>query len=94
MIHLRDSNSYLKNIYESLDVVEKIQTLSIDKEDFYVEEIEFGVKKLTIGKSKNIEGYHTKILKIGEHILIPDIHNIFNLVVKKASLNPRLKASS
>jgi hypothetical protein len=41
---LRDLNSYLKNIYESHDVMENIQTLSIEEEFVSIEEIEFGVK--------------------------------------------------
>jgi hypothetical protein len=65
MIHLRDWNSYLKNIYESPDVMDNIQTLSTEEEVFSIEDIEFGVKWLAKGKAKDIEGYQAKILKIG-----------------------------
>jgi hypothetical protein len=82
MIPLRDWNSYLKNIYESPNVMDNIQTLSIE-EEFSIEDIEFGVKQLTKGKAKDIKGYQVEILKIGGPILIPHIHKLFNLVVKQ-----------
>jgi hypothetical protein len=34
---------------------------------------------IIIGKTKNIEGYQVEILKVGGPILIPHIHNLFNL---------------
>jgi hypothetical protein len=39
-----------------------------------IEDIKFGVKKQSKGKSKDIKGYQDEILKIGGPILIPHIH--------------------
>ena len=57
MIPLRDWNSYLKNIYESLDVIDNIQTLYTKEYFFSLEDIEIRDKRLTKGKNKDIEGY-------------------------------------
>ena len=53
------------------------------KDILSLEDIYFEVKILTNGKSTNIEGYKVEILKIARHVLIPHIHKLFNLVVKK-----------
>ena len=45
-------------------------------------------KCLTNGKAKDIEGYQVEILKIGGHVLIPHIHKLFNLSVKKGFPTP------
>jgi hypothetical protein len=50
-------------------------------EVFSKENIKFGVKRLSKGKSKDIEGYQDEILKAGGPILIPHIHNLFNLTI-------------
>jgi len=39
-------------------------------------------------EAKEIKGYQEKILRIGGSILIPHIHNLFNLVVKWGFLKP------
>ena len=53
------------------------------KELLSLEYIDFGVKHLENGKSKDIEGYQAKILKIRGHVLISHIHKLFNLVVNQ-----------
>ena len=65
-----------------MDTRDNIQTLLTTKEFFSLEDIDFGVKHLANGKSKDIEGYQAEILKIGGPVLIPHIHKLFNLVVK------------
>ena len=50
-------------------------------EVFCIEDIKFGVKQLSKGKTKDIKGYQVEILKIGGPILIPHIHNPFNLTI-------------
>jgi hypothetical protein len=55
---------------------------------FSLDDIEFGVKSLTNGKAKDIEGYQDEIFKIGGPILIPHIHKLFNLIVKKGFPKP------
>jgi len=42
--------------YESPNVVDNVQTLYIDEELFSIEEIEFRLKWLEKGKSKDTEG--------------------------------------
>ena len=74
-ISLKDWNSYLKTLYESLDTRDTIQTLLTTKEVFLLEDIDFGVKCLANGKAKDIEGYQAKILKIRGNVLIPHITN-------------------
>ena len=56
-IDLHDWNSYLKNIYESPNVIDNSETLLTMEEVFSLEDIDFGVKRLANGKSKDIEGY-------------------------------------
>ena len=75
---------------ESPDIRDKIQTLLTTKEVLSLEDIDFGVKNLANGKSKDIEGYQAKILKIERFVFIPHIHKLFNLAVKQGF---RLKAS-
>ena len=55
-IALKDWNCYPKKIYESLDIINNIQTLTTN-EVFSLEDIDFGVKHLENGKSKDNEGY-------------------------------------
>ena len=71
-ISLHDWNSYLQKLYDSPNVIDNFETLLATKEVFSLEDIDFGVKRLANGKAKDIEGYQSKILKIGG----PVIHNI------------------
>lgn len=87
-ITLEDWNSYLKNIYDSLNVISNIQTLPTTEEFFSLEDMDFGIKRLAIGRAKDIEGYQVEILKIGGHVLSTHIHNLFNLVVKQGFPKP------
>ena len=54
-ISLHDWNSYLKRIYESPNVINNFETLLTTEEFFSLEDIDFGVKRLGNGKSKDIE---------------------------------------
>ena len=56
-VSLKDWNSYIKNIYESPNVIDNFETLLTTKEVFSLEDIDFGVKRLANGKAKDIEGY-------------------------------------
>jgi hypothetical protein len=73
-ILLRDSNSYLKGLYEFPHAMDIIPIVPTKEEVFSLDDIEFGVKKLANGKAKDIEGYQDEIFKIGGSILIPHIH--------------------
>jgi hypothetical protein len=55
VIPLIDGNSYLKNVYESRNVLEKIPLVFIEYENFLIEDIKFGVKRLANGKDKDIK---------------------------------------
>jgi len=88
MIPLREWNSYLKSIYEFPNSMDTIPIVSTEDAIFYLDDIEFGVKWLANGKTKNIEGYRVEIFKIGWSILIPHIHKLFNFVVKKGFPEP------
>ena len=81
-------SSYLKKLYESPNTRDNIQTLLTLKEVFSLEDIDFGVKRLANGKSKDIEGYQAEILKIRGIVLIPYIHKPFNLEVNQGFLTP------
>ena len=87
-ISLQDWNSYLKNIYESLNVINNFKTLLTTVEVFSLKDIDFGVKRLENGKAKDIEGYQEKILKIRGPVLIPHIHKLCNQAVKKGFPKP------
>ena len=63
--------------------MENITSNSTKDEYFSIEDIKFRVKWLEKGKTKDIEGYQDEILKNWGFILIPHIHNLFNLNVKK-----------
>jgi hypothetical protein len=59
------------------------------KEEFFsLDYIEFEIKRLANGNAKDIQGYQSKIFKIGGPILIPHIHKLFNLAVKKSFPKP------
>ncbi len=49
---------------------------------FSLEDVEFGINKLTNGKAKFIEGYQAELFKMGKSILIPHLHKILNLAIK------------
>jgi hypothetical protein len=55
---------------------------------FSIEDIKFGVKRLSKGKGKDIEGYQDEILKTGGPILIPHIHKLFNLAIQQGFPKP------
>jgi hypothetical protein len=68
--------------------MDTIPIVPIKEEVFSLDNIEFRVKQLANGKAKDIEGYQAEIFKIGGPILIPHIHNLFNLAVKQGFPKP------
>ena len=56
-IALKDWNSYLKKLYESSEVKTNIPTLLTTIEVFSLDDIDFGLRCLSNGKSKDIDGY-------------------------------------
>jgi hypothetical protein len=75
-------------MYESPNVMENMPNNSTKDECFSIEDINFGVKRLSKGNNKDIEGYQDEILKIGGLILIPHIHKIFNLAIQQGFPKP------
>jgi hypothetical protein len=55
---------------------------------FSLDDIEFRVKRLANGKTKDIKGYQDEFFKIGGSIIIPHIHKLFNLAVNKGFPKP------
>ena len=80
---MHDWNSYLKNIYESPNVIDNFETSLTTEEIFSLEDKDFGVKHLANGKDKDIEGYQD-----GGPVLIPHIHKLFNQAVKQGFPKP------
>jgi hypothetical protein len=65
----------------------------LTKEEFIsLDDIDFGVKWLANEKAKDIEGYQAEIFKIEGPILIPHIHKLFNLAVKKGFPKPWMQS--
>lgn len=60
MIILKDCIFYLKNLYESNDVMDNIQPLFMEDEVFSLEDIDFGIKLLANGKAKDMEFYQVE----------------------------------
>jgi len=88
MIPLNIWNIYLKTLYESPNSRATILNSPIEDDIFSLEDIEFGVKDLANGKSKDIEGYQVEILKMGGSVLIPHIHKLFNLAMTQGFPKP------
>ena len=72
--------------------MDTIPIVPTKEEVFSLDDIEFEVKRLTNGKAKDIEGYQAETFKIGGPILIPHIHKIFNLAVKKGFPKPWMQS--
>ena len=72
--------------------MDTIPIIPTKEEVFSLYDIEFGFKWLANGKAKDIEGYKDEILKIEGPILIPHIHKLFNLIVKKGFPKPWKKS--
>ena len=88
---MKNSYTYLKSLYLYLDTMRSILNTLIKEDLFSLEDMEFEIKKLTNGKSRDIEGYQAEIFKIGRFILIPKIHKLLNLAIKHDSPSLGLK---
>ena len=64
-IPLRDSNSYLKSLYEFPNAMDTIPIIPTKEEVFSLDDMEFGANQLASGKVEDIEGYQVKISNIG-----------------------------
>jgi hypothetical protein len=68
--------------------METIPIVPTKDEFFSLDDIEFWIKHLANGKAKDIACYQAEIFKIREPILIPQIHKLFNLVIKQGFPKP------
>lgn len=50
---------------------------------FSLDEIKYGIKRLSSGKAKDVEGYQEEFIKIGSFILATYIETIFNIYLKE-----------
>ena len=64
------------------------KTIFTKEEVFSLDGIQFGIKKLTKRKAKDIEGYQAKSLKNRGPILIPHIYKLINLEAKQGFPKP------
>ena len=72
--------------------MDTIRIVPTKEEVFSLDDIEFGVKWLANGKAKDIKGYQAEIFKIGGPSLIPHIHKLFKLAVKKGFPKPWMQS--
>lgn len=64
MIPLHNWDIYIKNLYDSPNTMRNILNTPIKEDIFYLEDVEFEIKKLANGKARFIEGYQAKIFKM------------------------------
>jgi hypothetical protein len=91
-ISLWEWNSYMKIIYEFPNFMHIIPIVPTKEEVFSLDYIEFGVKRLANGKDKGTEGYQDEIFKVIGPILMPHIHELFNLAVKQGFPKPWMQS--
>lgn len=91
LISLNNWYIYLKNIYDSRDIMGTILNTLIKEDIFSLEDMEFWIKCLSNGKIRDIEGYQVEIFKMERSILIPSIHKPLNLIVKQGFPKPWMK---
>lgn len=60
----------------------------IEEGIFSLEDVDFGIKKLSNGKAMDSEGYQVENFKMGESIIIPHIHKLLNMVGKHGFPKP------
>ena len=81
-IPLDNWDNYLKKLYDSPNTMDTILNTPIKEDIFSLEDVAFGINKLTHGQAKDIEGYQAEIFKMGISILVAHLHKILNLATK------------
>lgn len=74
---------YTKQLYEQVPKVDPSPLVNIDTELFMVQEIEMGIKKLGVGKAKDLVQLQAEYLKWGSKIRAPHITKIFNNIIQQ-----------
>jgi hypothetical protein len=74
---------YAKHLYEKDPKVEPPPLVNTTTKLFTVQEIEVGIKKLVVGKAKDLVELQAEYLKWGSNILAPHIMKIFNNIIQR-----------
>ena len=72
---------YARQIYEQDLKVDPPPLVNTDTKLFTVQEVEMGIKKLGVGKEKDLVELQAEYLKWGLKILAPHITKIFNNII-------------
>ena len=72
---------YARQLYEQVPKVDPPPLVNTDTELFTIQEVEMGIKKLGVGKAKDLAELQAEYLKWGSKILAPHITKIFNNVI-------------
>jgi len=60
----------------------------MEEDIFCLEDVEFKIKKLANGTTRDIEGYQAEIFKMARLVLIPHVYKLHSLAVKQDFLKP------
>jgi len=74
---------YVRQLYEQVPSVHPPPLVHTDTKLFMVHEVEMGMKKLGVGKEKDLAKLQAEYLKWGSKILAPHITKIFNNIVQQ-----------
>jgi len=74
---------YARQLYEQVPKVDPLPLVNTDTELFTVQEIEMGIKKLGVGKAKDLAELQAEYLRWGSKILAPHITKIFNNIIQQ-----------
>ena len=74
---------YARQLYEQVPKVDPPPLVNTDTELFTVQEVEMGIKKLGVGKAKDLAELQAEYLKWGSKILAPHITKIFNNIIQQ-----------
>jgi hypothetical protein len=74
---------YTRQLYEQDPKVDPPPLVNIDTKLFMVKEVEMGIKRLGIGKAKDLDELQAEYLKWGSKILSPHITKIFNNIIQQ-----------
>lgn len=82
-IPLKNWVIYLKFFYDFPNTISTILNTPIEVDIFSLEVMEFQSKWLASGKTRDIEGYHDEVFKMGRCILIRHIQKLLKLTVRQ-----------
>ena len=74
---------YARQLYEKVPKVDSPSLVNTDTELFTVQEVEMGIKKLGVGKEKDLADLQEEYLKWGSKILAPHIIENFNNIIQQ-----------